>query len=103
MLPQLLMLDITDVPKLTLQSLPSVESLSVSGGNEELLKSFSYNNCSEDVASSSGGNSGNNLKSLLISGFKELKELPVELSRLSGLESLTIKHCDDMKSFSKHL
>jgi len=103
MLPQLLMLDIINVPKLTLQSLPSVESLSVRGGNEELLKSFSDNNCSEDVASSSRGISGNNLKSLLISGFKELKELPVELSRLSALEYLTIKDCDEMDSLSEQL
>ena len=100
MLPQLLELDITDVPKLALQSLPSVELLSVRGGNEELLKSFFYNNCSGDIASSSRGISGNNLKSLLISGFKELKELPVELSRLSALESLKIKHCDKMESLS---
>ncbi|AES75531.2 disease resistance protein RGA4 [Medicago truncatula] len=103
MLPQLLKLHITDVPKLALQSLPSVESLSVSGGNEELLKSFSYNNCSKDVASSSRGIASNNLKSLRIEDFDGLKELPVELSRLSALESLTITYCDEMESFSEHL
>jgi len=103
MLPQLLELDITDVPKLALQSLPSVELLSVRGGNEELLKSFSDNNCSEDVASSSRGISGNNLKSLSISKFAKLKELPVELSRLGAIEYLIIKHCDEMESLSEHL
>ncbi|KEH16617.1 disease resistance protein RGA2 [Medicago truncatula] len=96
MLPQLLNLDITNVPKLTLTSLLSVESLSASGGNEELLKSFFYNNCSEDVA-------GNNLKSLSISKFANLKELPVELGPLTALESLSIERCNEMESFSEHL
>ncbi|RHN51422.1 putative leucine-rich repeat domain, L domain-containing protein [Medicago truncatula] len=103
MLPQLLKLDITDVPKLALQSLPSVESLSVSGGNEELLKSFFYNNCNEEVASSSREISGNNLKSLCISKFAKLMELPVELSRLGALDNLKIAHCDEMESLSEHL
>ncbi|RHN51419.1 putative P-loop containing nucleoside triphosphate hydrolase, leucine-rich repeat domain, L [Medicago truncatula] len=101
MLQQLLKLAITDVPKLALQSLPSMESLYASRGNEELLKSIFYNNCNEDVASR--GIAGNNLKSLWISGFKELKELPVELSTLSALEFLRIDLCDELESFSEHL
>ncbi|AES72097.1 putative P-loop containing nucleoside triphosphate hydrolase, leucine-rich repeat domain, L [Medicago truncatula] len=103
MLPQLLKLDIRNVPKLALQSLPSVESFFASGGNEELLKSFFYNNGSEDVASSSRGIAGNNLKSLRISHFDGLKELPVELGTLGALDSLTIKYCDEMESFSENL
>ncbi|AES69165.1 putative P-loop containing nucleoside triphosphate hydrolase, leucine-rich repeat domain, L [Medicago truncatula] len=106
MLHQLLDLDLTDVPKLTLPSLPSIESLSARGGNEELLKSIFYNNCSDDVASSLGGiacNNRYNLKFLFIAYFAKLKELPVELSTLSALESIYIYYCDEMDSLSEHL
>jgi hypothetical protein len=91
MLPHLLELEIANVPKLILPSLPSVESLIASRGNEELLKSIIYN--------------GNmcNLKSLSIYGFSKLKELPIELSALSALESLAIQECNEMDSLSEHL
>jgi len=91
MLPQLLELYITNVPKLTLPSLPSVESLSADGGKEEFLKSIVNNS------------NMYNLKSLCISSFDELKELPVELSTLSALESLEISRCNEMESFSEQL
>jgi len=91
MLPQLLELYITNVPKLTLPSLPSVESLSADGGKEEFLKSIVNNS------------NMYNLKSLRISSFDELKELPVELSTLSALESLEISCCNQMELFSEQL
>jgi hypothetical protein len=91
MLTQLLKLDITNVPKLTLPSLPSVESLSANGGNEEFLKSIVNNS------------NMYNLKSLCISSFVELKELPVELGTLSALEYLEISRCNEMESLSEHL
>ena len=91
MLPQLLELYITNVPKLTLPSLPSVESLSADGGKEEFLKSIVNNS------------NMYNLKSLCISSFDELKELPVELSTLSALESLEIRFCNQMELFSEQL
>jgi len=90
MLPQLLELDIRNVPKLTLPPLPSVKSLSAEGGNEELLKSIVNNS---------------NLKSLSISKFARLRELPgtFELGTLSALEDLEIKFCDEMESLSEQL
>jgi len=90
MLPQLLNLDIRNVPKLTLPPLPSVKSLSAEGGNEELLKSIVNNS---------------NLKSLSISEFAGLMELPgtFELGTLSALESLTIDSCNEMESLSEQL
>jgi len=90
MLPQLLELDIRNVPKLTLPPLPSVKFLSAIGGNEELLKSIVNNS---------------NLKSLFISEFAKLMELPgtLELGTLSALEDLTIDHCNEMESLSEQL
>ncbi|KEH26195.1 NBS-LRR type disease resistance protein [Medicago truncatula] len=107
MLTQLLKLNIRNVPKLTLPPIPSVESLFVQGGNEELMKSIIYNNCSEEVASSSSrGIAGNymyNLKSLFILNIRKLKELPVELGTLGALEFLRIVGFDELESFSEHL
>ncbi|AES75532.2 NB-ARC domain disease resistance protein [Medicago truncatula] len=122
MLPQPLKLNIINVPKLTLSSLPYVESLTASGRNEELLKSIFYNNFSEDLASSSRGIAGNNLRSLSCCEFVEKtttirldawsklipsnqikRELPVELGTLGALESLNIDSCHEMESFSEQL
>ncbi|XP_039683088.1 putative disease resistance protein RGA4 isoform X2 [Medicago truncatula] len=90
MLPQLLNLDIRNVPKLTLPPLASVKSLFAKGGNEELLKSIVNNS---------------NLKSLSISEFSKLIELPgtFEFGTLSALESLTIHCCNEIESLSEHL
>ncbi|WJX71210.1 hypothetical protein P8452_55225 [Trifolium repens] len=106
MLPELLNLSISCVPKLALPSLPSVEFLSAHGGAEVLLKFISYKNCDEDLASSSRGIVGNNmynLKSLYISDVAKLKELPDELGTLCVLEHLHIQFCDEMESFSENL
>ncbi|RHN40166.1 putative leucine-rich repeat domain, L domain-containing protein [Medicago truncatula] len=106
MLPQLSFLSIECVPKLALSSLPSVEFLFVTGGNEELLKSIFNNNCNEDATLSPQGTAGNNiynLKLLYISDFAKLKELPDELGTLSTLEVLHIQCCDEIESFSEHL
>jgi len=92
MLSQLLELDIRNVPKFSLPSLPSsVESLSAEGGNEELLKSIVSND------------NMYNLKLLCITSFTKLKELPVEAGTLSALEYLLIDYCDEMESLSEQL
>jgi len=93
MLPQIIDLGVINVPKLALPSLPSVESLNASGGNEELLKSIVNNS------------NMYNLKLLCISKFSRLVELPVwfELGTLSALESLEISGCDEMESLSEQL
>jgi len=83
MLPQLLELDIRNVPKLTLPPLPSVKILRAEGGNEELFKSIVNNS---------------NLKRLSISKFARLMELP---GTLSALEYLDIIGCDEMESLSE--
>ncbi|RHN51406.1 putative leucine-rich repeat domain, L domain-containing protein [Medicago truncatula] len=90
MLPQLLKLHIRNVPKLTLPPLPSVKSFYAEGGNEELLKSIVDNS---------------NLKSLHISKFARLMELPgtFELGTFSALEELRIEYCDEMESLSDKL
>ncbi|GAU24607.1 hypothetical protein TSUD_289700 [Trifolium subterraneum] len=85
MLPELLNLSISRVPKLALPSFPSVELLSAHGGTDVLLKFISYKNCNEELDSSPRGIVGNNLynlKSLYISDFAKLKELPDELVTL---------------------
>jgi hypothetical protein len=106
MLPELLNLSISCVPKLVLPSLPSVELLSAHGGTEVFLKFISYKNCDEDLASSPRGMVGNNmynLKSLYISDFAKLKELPGELDAVCVLEHLHIQFCGEMESFSENL
>ncbi|WJX23564.1 hypothetical protein P8452_12763 [Trifolium repens] len=106
MLPELSNLSISCVPKLVLPSLPSVEILSAHGGTEVVLKFTSYMNCDEDLASSPRGIVGNtmyNLKSLYISDFAKLKELPDELGTLCVLEHLHIQFCDEIESFSENL
>ncbi|WJX66339.1 hypothetical protein P8452_50904 [Trifolium repens] len=106
MLPELLNLSISCVPKLVLPSLPSVELLSAHGGTDVLLKFISYKNCDEDLVSSPRGIVGNNmhnLKSLYISDFPKLKELPDELGTNCVLEHIHIQFCDEMESFSKNL
>jgi Leucine-rich repeat (LRR) protein len=106
MLPELSNLSISCVPKLVLPSLPSVEILSAHGGTEVVLKFTSYMNCDEDLASSPRGIVGNtmyNLKSLYISDFAKLKELPDELGTLCVLEHLHIQFCDEIESFLENL
>ncbi|AES75558.1 putative P-loop containing nucleoside triphosphate hydrolase, leucine-rich repeat domain, L [Medicago truncatula] len=103
MLTQLLELDITKASKFTFPSLPSVESLSVQGGNEDLFKFIGYNKRREEVAYSSSrgivGYNMSNLKSLRISGFNR-HDLLVKLCTLSALESLEIDSCNGVESFS---
>ncbi|RHN51418.1 putative P-loop containing nucleoside triphosphate hydrolase, leucine-rich repeat domain, L [Medicago truncatula] len=57
----------------------------------------------QEVKSDLADVAGNNLKSLSISKFANLKELPVELGPLTALESLSIERCNEMESFSEHL
>ncbi|XP_039682900.1 disease resistance protein RGA2 [Medicago truncatula] len=95
MLPQPLKLNIINVPKLTLSSLPYVESLTASGRNEELLKSIFYNNFSEDLASSSRGIA----ESLNIDSCHEMESFSEQLLQgLSSLRKLSVRSCSRFKS-----
>ncbi|TXG47393.1 hypothetical protein EZV62_026687 [Acer yangbiense] len=109
LLPCLTSLIIVKCPKLTsLQHLPSVEQLTVSGCNEVVLGSIS--NLKNLISLELSNDNLNylpegtllnltSLKTLNISGFRKLKCLPTEIGSLSSLEKLDIKCCPELESF----
>ncbi|KEH16320.1 LRR and NB-ARC domain disease resistance protein [Medicago truncatula] len=98
MLPQLSYLNISNVPKLALPSLPSIELLDV--GELKYWSVLRYqvvNLFPERIVCSM-----HNLKLLIIFNFNKLKVLPDDLHSLSVLEELHISRCDELESFSMH-
>ncbi|WJX58260.1 hypothetical protein P8452_43731 [Trifolium repens] len=110
--PCLSYLEINDCPKLGLPCLPSVEDLQVWGCNNELLRSIStfcslttlYLSGSEGITSFPEGMFTNLtfLKTLYISEFPKLKELPNEPFNLA-LEFLTISNCNELESLPEQI
>ena len=96
MLPQLSYFNISNVPKLALPSLPSLELLDVGEIN------YGYRNKVVDLFPEIIVCSMHNLKLLIIVNFHKLKVLPDDLRSLSVLEELHISRCDELESFSMH-
>ncbi|KAJ7942583.1 Disease resistance protein [Quillaja saponaria] len=100
MFPRLDGLFITSAPKLILPLLPSVRHLSVSGCNEELLRSIS--NCPNLTLLPDGMmRELTCLKELEIRGFNKLEVLSNELIGLNALQILNIQNCDVLESFTE--
>ncbi|AES75658.2 putative P-loop containing nucleoside triphosphate hydrolase, leucine-rich repeat domain, L [Medicago truncatula] len=98
MLPQLSYFNITNVPKLALPSLPSIELLDVG----EIKYRFSPQDIVVDLFPERIVCSMHNLKFLIIVNFHKLKVLPDDLHFLSVLEELHISRCDELESFSMY-
>ena len=108
MFPHLSNLSIQFCPKLQWPSLPCVRTLNLSECNNETLSSISgfnslYSLClyeSIDLKSFPKGmmNDLSCLKTLIISNFTILEELPNEITKLKALESLDVRKCHELKS-----
>ncbi|KEH26352.1 NB-ARC domain disease resistance protein [Medicago truncatula] len=97
MLPQLSYFNISNVPKLALTSLPSIELLDVGQKNHRYHSNKGVDLFPERIVCSM-----HNLKFLIIVNFHELKVLPDDLHFLSVLKELHISRCYELKSFSMH-
>ncbi|RHN51560.1 putative leucine-rich repeat domain, L domain-containing protein [Medicago truncatula] len=98
MLPQLSYFNISNVPKLALPSLPSIELLDVGENKYRFLPQYKVVSLfPERIVCSM-----HNLKLLIIGNFHKLKVLPDDLHCLSVLEELHISRCDELESFSMH-
>ncbi|KAL4355623.1 hypothetical protein AHAS_Ahas09G0005200 [Arachis hypogaea] len=107
MFPSLSKIEISDCPKLQLPCLPSVKDLTVSYCSNEQLKSISNLNSlnqlrlyrSDEVSCFPEGimNNMTSLATLEIKYFRELKELPSDITKLTALSHLTIFDCEKLE------
>ncbi|KAL4355618.1 hypothetical protein AHAS_Ahas09G0004700 [Arachis hypogaea] len=107
MFPSLSKLEITDCPKLQLPCLPSVKDLTVLYCSNEQLKSISNLNAlnvlslnlNDQVSCFPEGMMSNmtSLATLQIYFFRELKELPSDITKLTALSDLTISDCGKLE------
>ncbi|QHO33140.1 Putative disease resistance protein [Arachis hypogaea] len=107
MFPSLSILFIEDCPKLQLPCLPSVKDLTVWYCSNEQLKSISNLNalnqlhlCDSDQVSCFPEGMMNNMTSLAtlhIYSFRELKELPSDITKLTALSHLRISNCGKLE------
>ncbi|XP_057733080.1 putative disease resistance protein RGA1 [Arachis stenosperma] len=107
MFPSLSKLYIYECPKLQLPCLPHVKDLSVWGCSNEQLKSISnlnslnapYLDLNDQVWCFPEGMMDNmtSLATFEISKFRELKELPSDITKLTALSDLTISDCGKLE------
>ncbi|KAL4355625.1 hypothetical protein AHAS_Ahas09G0005400 [Arachis hypogaea] len=107
MFPSLSTIEITDCPKLQLPCLPSVKDLTIWNCSDEQLKSISNLNglnqlrlyISEEVWCFPEGmmNNMTSLATLHIYSFRELKELPSDITKLTALSHLRISNCGKLE------